>query len=96
VAFDVDTWLLYASSSTSLAMRLISVALVTNVEIKIIIKSMLMQLTRIFLLRHALHARCVPIRCRLNSSPLEDPEVGEDPEGCELDATSSVSGIGSS
>jgi hypothetical protein len=42
VAFDVDTWLLYVSSSISLAMRLISVALVTNVEIKIIIKSMIM------------------------------------------------------
>jgi hypothetical protein len=77
-------------------MRLFSVALVTNVEIKIMMKLVLMQLTRIFLLRHVLHAICVPVRCRLNGSLLEDPEVEEDPEGCELDATPSVSGVGSS
>jgi hypothetical protein len=77
-------------------MRLFSVALVTNVETKIMMKLVLMQLTRIFLLRHVLHAICVPIRCRLNGSLLEDPEVEEDPERCELDAAPSESGIGSS
>jgi hypothetical protein len=95
VVFNVDIWLLYASSSTSLAIRLFSITLVTDVETKIIMKSMLMQLTRTFLLRHVLHANCVPIRCRLNSSPLEDPEVVEDPGGSELDVTPSISGIGS-
>ena len=52
-------------------------------------------LTRIFLLRHELHANCVLIRCRLRGSSLDDRGVVEDPEGWELEELSDW-GTGSS
>jgi hypothetical protein len=48
------------------------------------------KLTRIFLLRHELHADCVPIRCRLRGSSLEEAE------GCELGGELSLGGTGRS
>lgn len=48
------------------------------------------KLTRIFLLRHELHASCVPIRCRLRGSSLEEAE------GCELGGELSLGGTGRS
>lgn len=60
------------------------------------VTAFLEKLTRIFLLRHELHASCVPIRCRFKGSSLEDRGVEEDPDGCELGGEFSLGGTGSS
>jgi hypothetical protein len=60
------------------------------------VATFLEELTRIFLLRHELHASWVPIRCRFKGSSLEDRGVEEDPDGCELGGEFSFGGTGSS